>query len=1103
MRRILCAAMGMFVLAACAEDKPKSKAKIEHLDPTNGAPSLASASLGEGPFTVDSTIKVTLGKAADADGDEVTFKYQWYVNGSAEPGAVGDSLAGAFAKGDEVYVEVTPTDGTNEGKTVASEAVMIRNTPPVATSASLGAGPYRKADTITAFATGTDADGDAVGFTFRWYVNGTYVSTGSSLAGAFAKGDVVTSEATPYDGIEGGTSVLSSPTTVVNTAPTMLSVNLGAGPFHSNDSLTASPAASDADGDTVTFTYRWFVNGTETVGATSASLAGLFTVDDSVVVEATPSDGAETGAAVLSSAALIVNSPPSTPGVAIFPGVVTAGALNLWAEVVTPSTDPDGDIVGYTYNWYRNGSLQGYAASQTLVSAANIVAGDTWRVEVVAADTVTNSSASVAEAVVYLAAKQVGAGTDFTCAITHSGGLKCWGLGDQGQLGTGDTADRSRPADVAGLTTGIQAISAGNGFACALTAGGGVKCWGRNDLGQLGIGNTTPQNTPVDVSGLTSGVTKISTRFDHTCALTTGGGVKCWGSNAQGQLGTGDTTDRPFPITASNLTSGITAIATGLTNTCAVTTGGGVKCWGDGLSITDVSGLTSGVQAIAAANRTSCALTTGGGVKCWGQNYSGSVGNGSWAAQSTPVQVTGLSSGVQAISAGARFICALMIDGAAKCWGNNESSQLGNVYYLTTRNSPIDVTGLTGAAQIAAGNRHTCAVTIGGGIKCWGFSGFGALGNKETENQPFPVDVTGLAAGVQALTAGDQHNCVVTGTGAVSCWGDNSEGQLGVGDLISRLAPAEVSNVTSGIQALAAGFFHTCSLSTGGGVKCWGANSLGQLGIGFNSTRVPTATDVSGLSSNILRIVVGAYHTCAMTSGGGVKCWGKNQEGQLGKGDTLSSPMPKDVTGMTSGVESIAAGGHHTCVLVNGGVKCWGYNYFGQIGNNNTVNQLTAVDVSGLGSGVQSIALGYAHSCALTDNGGVMCWGYNGGGQLGNGNKVDQWTPTNVAGLSSGVQAITAGAYHTCALLTGDVVKCWGYNAYGQLGDGYATDQTMPVTVVSLRGVPTKLMAGGMHTCALNEVGGASCWGYNARGQVGNPGATGLIPSLPVIGFVP
>jgi hypothetical protein len=317
------------------------------------------------------------------------------------------------------------------------------------------------------------------------------------------------------------------------------------------------------------------------------------------------------------------------------------------------------------------------------------------------------------------------AGHHHTCALT-GGGVKCWGSNEFGQLGNGTTIDSSIPVDVAGLGHGVRAIAAGGGHTCALTAEGGVECWGGNSAGQLGSGINTDSSVPVDVSGLEGGVTAIAAGGWHTCAVTTGGGVKCWGSNMYAQLGTGTTTDASIPVAVSDLASEVSAIGAGDIHTCALTTGGGVKCWGyagsGGLGAgvpADVPGLTSGVRAIAASYAQTCALTIGGAVKCWG----GFDGSG-------PSDVSGLGIGVSAIAAGLDgHTCALTIGGAVKCWDNGSA--------------PIDVAGLaSGVTAIALGGGHTCALMTDGAVTCWGDNWYGQLGGgTPCDSSNVPVDV--------------------------------------------------------------------------------------------------------------------------------------------------------------------------------------------------------------------------------------------------------------------------------------------------------------------------------------------------------------------------
>ena len=242
-----------------------------------------------------------------------------------------------------------------------------------------------------------------------------------------------------------------------------------------------------------------------------------------------------------------------------------------------------------------------------------------------------------------------------------------------------------------------------------------------------------------------------------------------------------------------------------------------------------------------------------------------------------------------------------------------------------------------------------------------------------------------------------------------------------------------------------------------------------------------TSNTVAPSGASATAIAAGGWHTCALTNTGGAKCWGNNRHAQLGDGTTNDHPAPADVSGLASGVLSITAGWDHNCALTStGGIKCWGYNVFGALGDGTTTTRSTPVGVGGLSSGVKAVAARWYHTCALTDAGGVKCWGANVSGQLGDNTTTNRLTPVNVIGLSSGVQSIALGWYHTCALTSGNGVKCWGSNSSGQLGDGTTTTQLTPVDVSGLTSDVIAIAAGDSYTCALMSTGGVKCWGSNA-----------------------
>jgi alpha-tubulin suppressor-like RCC1 family protein len=298
-------------------------------------------------------------------------------------------------------------------------------------------------------------------------------------------------------------------------------------------------------------------------------------------------------------------------------------------------------------------------------------------------------------------------------------------------------------------------------------------------------------------------------------------------------------------------------------------------------------------------------------------------------------------------------------------------------------------------------------------MKCWGYNGWGQIGTLAAGVQTTPSNLPGYTSNVSAIAAGHHHTCALTTDGAVSCFGYSWNNNLSPG-------------INSGAVDISAGYLHTCALMSYGGVKCWGRNdSGGQLGDGTNTNRV-AAVDVLGLTSGVTAITTGMEFSCALLNTGAVKCWGYNGYGQLGDGTNTNRSTPVQVSGLTSGVVSISAGQNHTCALLDtGAVKCWGYNGYGQLGDTTTTNRNVPTSVSTLSSGVQSISVGWEHSCAVLTSGAAKCWGRNNEGEVGDGTNTNRSTPVAVVGLLSGVTSIEANqSLSTCALVVGSNVKC-------------------------------------------------------------------------------
>jgi alpha-tubulin suppressor-like RCC1 family protein len=361
--------------------------------------------------------------------------------------------------------------------------------------------------------------------------------------------------------------------------------------------------------------------------------------------------------------------------------------------------------------------------------------------------------------------------------------------------------------------------------------------------------------------------------------------------------------------------------ALALSSACGATSSGTDVCPGG-----NCENAGKNITGIASGGAHSCANVSGT-VKCWGGNGFGQLGNGSTADSSVPVTVSGQFSLAQGITAGGNTTCAVTSGGAAKCWGGNHYGQLGTAGVVTGFGSytslPVQVDGLTvNVTSIATSQDywHTCAL-VGQGVYCWGDNGAGQLGAPSTffcaGNMPCnytPYEVVGLDHQAQAISTGGTQSCAIVANGAW-CWGPT---------------PYRYPGWNFGVTGIAVGNAYVCAL-VNGGVECWGFNNHGQLGDGTTTDRMDQPVQVSGLTSGVTAIAAGTSHTCAIVNGG-VKCWGFNQSGQLGTGvpqDPLLpnfSTLPVQVFGLTSGVTAIAPGGGHTCAIVNGGVMCWGSN---------------------------------------------------------------------------------------------------------------------------------------------------------------------------------
>ncbi|CAM9109558.1 unnamed protein product, partial [Scytosiphon promiscuus] len=402
------------------------------------------------------------------------------------------------------------------------------------------------------------------------------------------------------------------------------------------------------------------------------------------------------------------------------------------------------------------------------------------------------------------------------------------------------------------------------------------------------------------------------------------------------------------------------------------------------------------------------------------------------------------------------------------------------------------------------------------------------------------------ARDTSTVSAGYQHSCIVTANATVKCFGYNKNGELGLGDTINRGdgnggMGDELPDVDLGSGAVAtavsAGWQHTCALLDRGNVKCWGRNDWGQLGkgdfldrgddpatMGANLTDVDLGSAPSGNSSAVaIAVSTGQQFTCVLVEGGGVKCFGRNDEGQCGRGnldysvgsnaEDMGDNLPYVDLGTDVEAVSISSGTSSTCAaLLGGGIKCWGGNSYGGLGVGDTYNvgdepedmgdNLQEVDL-GTGEVGSQVVSGLRHACAILVGGGVKCWGDNRSGQLGlghvstTGDDADE-TGDNLPfvdlGTGGSATSLSLGESHTCAVLGDDSVRCWGKGFTGQLGRGdfYARGKFPGEMGDGLSSVDlgtdvtaTSIAAGSDHTCATLGDGSLKCWGMNTLGALG------------------
>ncbi|MFY2562684.1 MopE-related protein [Corallococcus terminator] len=345
--------------------------------------------------------------------------------------------------------------------------------------------------------------------------------------------------------------------------------------------------------------------------------------------------------------------------------------------------------------------------------------------------------------------------------------------------------------------------------------------------------------------------------------------------------------------------------------------------------------------------------------------------------------------------------------------------------------------------KVAAGAFHSLFLEKDGAVWAWGQNNSGQLGTGGTTSLPQPTRVYGLPA-IKTIAAGAYHSLALGVDGRVWAWGQNASGQAGLGSTGGAvLSPTQVPGL-SNIQAIAANGSFSLALSLDGQLFAWGQNTSGQLGTGATGASVSSPVQVTRLPT-IRAIAAGVNHTLALDADGQVWAWGFNNAGQVGTGSTSPSMVltPTRVTGVPR-AKAIAAGAGHSLLIDEqfGNVWAWGQNTFGQTGTGSATSTsvLSPSPVGGVFAAT-AIAAGHNMSIIIMGNGLVKTWGHNASGQLGNGTTVNSASPVDVTGLAD-ARSIAAGAQHAVAVRPGCPVWAWGNNTQGQLGTSASTSTT-------------------------------------------------------------
>ncbi len=450
----------------------------------------------------------------------------------------------------------------------------------------------------------------------------------------------------------------------------------------------------------------------------------------------------------------------------------------------------------------------------------------------------------------------------------------------------------------------------------------------------------------------------------------------------------------------------------------------------------------------------SMAIMINGDLYSWGYNNYGQVGNGTTENQLTPVKILKDVVSVSVSSVGT--VAAITVNGDLYCWGYNENGQVGNGTIIN-QTTPVKILNNVKFVSVCdslwcGGGGAVAAITVNGDLYCWGYNGYGQVGNGTINTQTTPVRILSNVAYIVHVS--DHSFAATTIDGDLYCWGGNNCGVVGNGTTKNQLTPVKVLGNVDYVVTSNSSFISAITFN--GDLYCWGNNSSGQVGNGTTNTQ----TTPVKILSNIRSVYISDYSSCtaAITVNGDLYCWGINESGQVGNGTTNTQTTPIKVLSNVISVSvfssaSLSANSYGTTIAIteNKDLYCWGYNLTGQVGNGTTKTQTTPVKV--LNNVMYAVGFDTHRSAdsgfaaAILTNGDLYCWGYNYFGQVGNGTTNTQTIPTKVLSNVNSLYFCSHSHGNIGAITNDGELYCWGYNNSGQVGNGTTENQLTPFKV--------------------------------------------------------